>query len=242
MLRLLVAALLLANLGLWAWGTGALESLGLAPRQERDPARIGQQVHADAVRVLTPAAAAVALGAIGTTSATSAAAGTGGTAGLCLEAGPFAPAAVEAAERALAAAAVPAGTWVRVNQELGAQFGVVLGPLVGADAVQKKSEELGRLRLTFELLELPAADTGVGSQPGFALGRYDSRAAADAALAGFSQRGVRTARVAVLRPATSVTRLRVDPATPTIAGQLRALGGAALGAGFAPCAAAAAAR
>lgn len=239
MLRLLVAALLLANLGLWAWSTGALQAIGLAPRQERDPARVGQQVRADAVKVLAPAAAAVALGAVG---AASAAAGPGGTAGLCLEAGPFALAAVEAAERALAAAALPPGTWVRVNQELGAQFAVVLGPLVGADAVQKKSAELGRLRLTFELLELPASDTGGGNQPGFALGRYDSRAAADAALAGFSQRGVRTARVAVLRPATSVTRLRVDPATPAIAGQLRALGGAALGAGFAPCAATAAAR
>ena len=239
MLRLLVAVLLLANLGLWAWSTGALQALGLAPQQERDPARVGQQVRADAVQVLAPAAAAAALGAVGAASAT---ASPGAVAGLCLEAGPFAPAAVEAAERALAAAALPAGTWVRVNQELGAQFAVVLGPLVGTDAVQKKSEELGRLRLTFELLELPATDTGASAQPGFALGRYDSRGAADAALAGFSQRGVRTARVTVLRPATSVTRLRVDPATPAIAGQLRSLGGTALGAGFMPCAATSATR
>lgn len=239
MLRLLVAVLLLANLGLWAWSTGALQALGLAPQQERDPARVGQQVRADAVQVLAPAAAAAALGAVGAASAT---ASPGGMAGLCLEAGPFGPAAVEAAERALAAAALPAGTWVRVNQELGAQFAVVLGPLIGRDAVQKKSEELGRLRLTFELLELPATDTGAGTQPGFALGRYDSRGAADAALAGFSQRGVRTARVTVLRAATNVTRLRVDPAAPAIAGQLRALSGAALGAGFVPCAAASAAR
>lgn len=239
MLRLLVAVLLLANLGLWAWSTGALQGLGLAPRQERDPTRVAQQVRADAVQVLAPAAAAAALGAVGAASAT---ASPGGVAGLCLEAGPFAAADVEAAERALAAAALPAGTWVRVNQELGAQFAVVLGPLVGADAVQKKSEELSRLRLTFELLELPATDTGGGTQPGFALGRYDSRSAADAALAGFSQRGVRTARVAVLRPATSVTRLRADPATPAIAGQLRALGDALPGAGFVPCAAVSAAR
>ena len=241
MLRLLVAVLLLANLGLWAWSTGALQALGLAPQQERDPARVGQQVRADAVQVLAPAAAAAALRAVGAASAT---ASPGGVAGLCLEAGPFAPAAVEAAERALAAAALPAGTWVRVNQELGAQFAVVLGPLVGSDAAQKKSEELGRLRLTFELLELPATDTdsGTSTQPGFALGRYDSRGAADAALAGFSQRGVRTARVTVLRPATSVTRLRVDPAMPAIAGQLRSLGGTALGAGFMPCAATSATR
>ena len=239
MLRLLVAVLLLANLGLWAWSTGALQALGLAPQQERDPARVGQQVRADAVQVLAPAAAAATLGAVGVASAT---ASPGGVAGLCLEAGPFAPAAVEAAERALAAAALPASTWVRVNQELSAQFAVVLGPLIGRDAVQKKSEELGRLRLTFELLELPATDTGASTQPGFALGRYDSRGAADAALAGFGQRGVRTARVTVLRPATSVTRLRVDPATPAIAGQLRSLGGTALGAGFMPCAATSATR
>lgn len=233
MLRALVAVLLLANLGYWAWSAGALEAFGLAPLSERDPTRIDRQVNPDAVRLLAPAAAAAALRAASRPWPSVLA---------CLEAGPFAPTAAEAAERALAAASLPAGSWVRVNREVGAPFAVVLGPLNGRDAVQKKGKELGRLRVSFELLDLPAADGSAAAQTHFALGRYDNRIAAEAALANFSQRGVRTARVAALRPATSMTRLRADNPTPAVAEQLRTISGAALGAGFVPCAAATTAR
>ena len=59
MLRALVALLLVANLGFWAWRTGALEGLGLGPARERDPTRLAQQIRPEAVRVL-PASAAIA--------------------------------------------------------------------------------------------------------------------------------------------------------------------------------------
>ena len=99
MLRALVAVLLLANLAFWAWSAGTLEGIGLGPARERDPARLSQQVQPDAVRVLPPTAAVAAL------SAASAAQGSG-AALACLEAGPFAPATIDAAERTLAASIV----------------------------------------------------------------------------------------------------------------------------------------
>ena len=59
MLRALVAVLLVANLAFWAWSAGLMDNLGLGPSRERDPLRLTQQIHPEAVRVL-PSAAAVA--------------------------------------------------------------------------------------------------------------------------------------------------------------------------------------
>jgi hypothetical protein len=242
MLRSIVVVLLLANLGFWAWSTGLLAVLGWAPATERDPTRLERQVRPDAVRVLlpsvvtTPAATAAGGGSVSARAARLApdpANAASRNNGACLEAGPFAGSALESAERALAAAALPDDSWIRTSLEVGAQYAVVLGPFVDRDALQKKREEIGRLQLPFEALEL-SGEGGV-AQPGFALGRYDTRGAAEAALTTFNQRGVRTARVSLLRPARSETRLRVENATPAQVEKLRALSGGALGAGFAAC-------
>ena len=227
MLRALVVVLVLANLAFWAWSAGALEGLGLAPTSERDPGRLGQQVRPEAVRVLAPAAAASALRAASAPPMPPAIA----PALACLEAGPFAPAAVEAAELALAGAALAEVHWVRVSVDIPAQFAVVLGPFDNRDALQKKRTELERLKLTVEELDLP----GAARQRGLGLGRYDSSAAADAALASFGKSGVRSAKVVTLRPPGSESRIRVANATPAQAASLRALSAPALGAGFVPC-------
>jgi len=237
MLRALVALLLVANLAFWAWSSGALEGLGLAPSHERDPARLSEQIRPDAVRVLPPSTEPATAGPAPAASATTVS--DAETRGLsqCLEAGPFAPALLDAAERALVAAGIPEGTWVRKGQDLAAQFAVVLGPFSSNEALRNKREEIGRLRLPLEALNLPASSPAAASQPVLvlALGRYDSRSAAEAALEGFNRRGVRTARLAELQPARSETRLRVQSASAAQAEQLRALSGGAWGAGFAPC-------
>ena len=239
MLRLLVVALLLANLMFWAWSTGTLEFIGWVPTRERDPARLAEQVRPDAVRILAPAAATAALSTATAASQAAPAAVSGASAAaagtpLCLEAGPFVGSAIDAAEQALLAAALPEGSLIRANRDIPAVYAVILGPFASREALQKKREEIARLRLPFEALDLLGA--GGKDQPGFALGRYDNRTAAESALATFSQRGINTARVAMLRPASSETRLRVEFATQAQADQLRALSGGALGAGFAPCA------
>jgi len=252
MLRAVVVALALANLVFWLWSAGVLAGLGWAPATERDPARLDRQVRPDAVRILLPSAvttpvmpsdATVATATQGAAAAaTSPASVAEGNTGTCLEAGPFAGAALDSAERALAASPLPESSWVRASREIPAQYAVVLGPFGNREALQKKREEIGRLQLPFEALDLPGE--GGAAQPGFSLGRYDNQGAADSALAAFNQRGVRTARVALMRPASTESRLRVENATPAQAEQLRALSGgagAALGAGFAACASFAAA-
>lgn len=224
-----VAVLLLANLALLAWTIGVLDHLGLGAASEREPARLALQVNPDAVRVLPPAAAQAAL--LGASAATA----KGRAPLLCLESGPLGPAALEAAERALADAGLSEGSWQRSRQERVAQFGLVLGPFASRDSLQKKREELERLRLSVETLDVPGDSIGAARQPALSLGRYADRAAADLALASLAQRGVRTARVLELGAAVSETRLRIDGASAALAEQLRTLGAGAVGPGFATC-------
>ena len=232
MLRALVAVLLLVNLGFWAWSAGALERLGWAPTRERDPARLALQTGAETVRVLPPDAALPAP----KSPAGAAGAEARGPSSQCLETGPLALTALASAERTLLAGGVAEGSWVRRSSDLPAQYAVVLGPFNSNEALRNKREEIARLRLPLEVLSLPAVGAGSGPQAGLALGRYDNRATADSALAGYAQRGVRTARVLQLRPAGSEVHLRFDSATAAQAQQLRSLSGELVGAAFAPCA------
>jgi BirA family biotin operon repressor/biotin-[acetyl-CoA-carboxylase] ligase len=242
MLRWLVLALLLANALFWAWSQGWLSPLfGPAPGAQREPWRLQQQLRPESVRVLPPGAAppaAASSGASGAgmpaSAATAGAASAPGTTLACFESPPLTPATLDAAEQALATV-LPARGWIRASREASPQHVVVLGPLA-REALQKKRDELTRLKLGFEELRLPG-DAGAG----LALGRYESPSAAQAALEGFGQRGVRTARVVALREAGSETRLRIENATPAQAEALRALKTPALGAqGLVPCAAPAA--
>ena len=232
MLRALVAVLLLVNLGFWAWSAGALERVGWAPTRERDPARLALQTPAETVRVLPPDAALPAP----KSPAGAAGAEARGPSSQCLETGPLALTALASAERTLLAGGVAEGSWVRRSADLPAQYAVVLGPFNSNEALRNKREEIARLRLPLEVLSLPAVGAGSGPQAGLALGRYDNRATADSALAGYAQRGVRTARVLQLRPAGNEVHLRFDSATAAQAQQLRSLSGELVGAAFAPCA------
>jgi hypothetical protein len=221
MLRWFVLALAAANLAYWAWSAGwLLGPLGWGPTPQREPGRLAQQIEPQALRVLGTAEAAAALAA-------ASAARQGGL--QCLEAGPWTAAALDAAEQALAAV-LPERGWIRASRELTAQFSVVIGPIAGREAMQKKEAELKALRVTFEETRLPGE-----RDPGLALGRFETRAAADAELENLTRRGVRTARVLATREAQTEWRLRIDNASPALAAQLRALslpGGAT----FAACA------
>lgn len=236
MLRWLVLALLLANTLYFAWSQGWL-GLGGGPAAAREPWRVQQQVRPDRVRVLPPdtvvPAPPVVAPALPASAAASAAQGaaSGADAVLaCFESAPLAPAGLDAAEQALATV-LPARGWIRASRELPSPHAVVIGPLA-RDALPKKREELTRLRVSFEELRLPGNEGGAG----LSLGRYESAAAAQAALEGLAQRGVRTARVLALREPGSETRLRIENATPAQAEALRALRSPALGAqGLRPC-------
>jgi hypothetical protein len=211
MLRALVLILLAANVAFFAWSQGWLAMVGLAPANERDPDRLGQQVQPETVRVLSPAAASAALAA-------ATRAQPDGAALTCLETGVLSAQAIDAVEQTLASV-LPERSWIRTTREVAAQYVVFVGPFATREAMMRKLEEL-------KPLNLPSADTvrlPSDHDSGLALGRYDSQAAAEAALVSYTQRGVRGARVALLREATRELRLRVDNVAPSVGDKLKAL-------------------
>lgn len=217
MFRWIVAALLLANLVFFAWSKGWLdEATGLRARGDREPERLQKQVRPESVRVVTPQAVAAAASAAEARLA-------------CLEAGPFNNDTIAAAETALAAT-LPSGTWVRRSTEVPSRWIVYMGRYANREAMQKKEQELARMRIGFEELTAPAE-----LAPGLALGRYADPASAEAALAQLAQRGVQTARALELTKGSSVHVLRVERADPDLAAKVSGLRLDALGRGFTAC-------
>ena len=223
MLRALVLLLVLANAAFFAWTQGWLdEAVGVRAIGDREPERLARQVHPERIRILPPHAVA--------SSASAAPADPGALA--CLEAGPFGDAEVAAAEAALQAAApnLTSSRWARIEASQPGAWIVYLGRFASREALVKKEEELRRREVTFEeLRDTPALE------PGLALGRFNQRAQADAALARLVQQDIHTARVTQLAPATSTFMLRVAQADSTLAARLGALKTGALGRGFGAC-------
>lgn len=215
MLRLLVAALLIANLLFWAWHEPAVtEALGLAPPGlgQREPERLRKQVRPEAVRLLAPAVSgsrsasrpaepASPAGAVATVAASAPA----GDNSLCLETGPLSDSAASAAVRELAQAGVPAGAWVDMRRELPGRWVVYMGRFADRETLQRKLEEVQRMNLQATELRRPAE-----LAPGLALGEFGTAADAEARLERLQARGVRTARVLQLPSAGAEHRLRAE--------------------------------
>ena len=212
-------ALALANLGFYAWTQGWLDTLtGVRANGDREPERLARQVRPETVQILSPAVASAALAAAAPGPA-------------CLEAGPFSPTEIAAAEAAVQAA-LPAGSWAQTRTERPGVWIVYMGKYPNPEALARKKEELQRIKVDFD--ELPDASE---LAPGLAIGRFDERAKAEQGLAQFAQRGVRSARVVELQAASITHLLRVDHADAALAEKVRALKEGALGKGFAVCAA-----
>jgi hypothetical protein len=142
----------------------------------------------------------------------------------CLEIGPLDDnAAVEGAERTLAGV-LPARAWRRETRPSGAQYAVFVGPIYSRETARTRREELTRLKLSFEAVTLPG-----GQEGGYSLGLHDSQAAAQAALEGFRERGLRNASVTLVRESGPRAWLRMERLAPAQADAVQALGAAQLG-------------
>ncbi len=155
--------------------------------------------------------------------------------GACLEAGPFTTAQIDAAESSMAS--LPAGAWKRVDVSVPPTFGVLMGPFKTREALRAKVTELERAKLPFERVPMPLEDgSPMPSAPTLlVLQQTDSRDSATAALATWTTRGVRTARVATLDPGGARFRLRVESASEAQLTLLRASGSGVDGRPFAAC-------
>lgn len=215
MLRLLVGALLIANLAFWAWTQPAITSaLGWAPPDGREPERLARQLQPEAVRVVPLAAAGSA--AASASGGADDAASTPPDALACLETPPLAAAQVASAVQALQAVGVAAGGWVELRRERPGRWMLYMGRFSDRDQAARKGSELAAMRLPFE--ELREGDWA----PGLQLGEFGSAAEAQARLTQLQGRGVRTARVVTLSPPGQEVRLRADRLPAVAVEQLQA--------------------
>lgn len=222
MLKALLLLLLLANALLLAANLGVLPPLAGLGAAQREPERVQRQQQPELLQLLPAEAASAALREAAASAAES-------RASVCLEAGPFAGADAETAERALREAGIAGTAWQAIRAEGNGDYLIYMGRYTDRELLLKKLEQVQRLRLEVEELREPAE-----LRPGLSLGRYASQAAADAALARMAQRGLRSAKVVELAKPQSQTLLRL----PAADGVLRArLAGLALpkGSHFAPC-------
>ena len=212
-----MAVLLLANLLFFAWSQGWIDELvGMRAHGDREPERLQKQVHPEAVRILT-------------TQAVAAAARAAESRLLCFEAGPFDDGNVVAVESSLSST-LPAGAWARRTVDVPARWIVYMGRYANREAMQKKEQELARIRVPYdEIVGSPALE------PGLSLGQFPTREGADAALQRFADRGLHTGRVLEFTKARSQHMLRVERADEDIAGKITAMKLDMPGKGFVSC-------
>ncbi len=214
MLRALVVLLLLANAAVFAWSRGWFGEGGSARSDGSEAAaRQARQIRPHSVVILSPTSARAAAAALA-----------------CLEAGPFNAAQLSLAENVLQPL-LPPGSWTDVRTERAPVWIVYMGKYETPELMARKQAEVGRTKIDFEELR-HAPDL----EPGLALGRFDSREAAERALAQYTQRGLRSARVLELVPPSTSHMLRIEKAGSAVLAQATALRHEALGAGFAACA------
>lgn len=229
MLRFLVLLLLLLNGGFFVWQQGYVDpwlgGLGM-----RESSRAHQQIHPERLLVegeKTPEVAAVPPQSLANDAAVTdagltmapAAGYAPGAPTLCLEAGPFSDA--EAAQvNAALTRSLATGSWRTDRFPVPGLWLIYMGPYPEAGALQAKQDELNRVAAGVSYEEVRSPES---LRMGLSLGRYNSEAAANAALQALLPKGVRTARVENVRQPTDVSVVRVQQADQAMQQQLKAL-------------------
>lgn len=219
MLRLLILILLLANGGYFAWSHGHLREWGLAPVQEGEPQRMGQQLRPETLQILrvrpaSPAPQPPVSEAAPPPVVVAAAAAT--TATECLQSGVLDERQADAVRTA--AAGLPQGSWVLESTPLPARWMVYMGRFEDQEVLDKKRAELRARKVDFDR-------PGGTLELGLSLGRFATEEAAKRELANLGEKGVRTARVIQERAETPGFTLRLAAVTEALRPQLDSLRG-----------------
>ena len=212
MLRLLVLALLLANGVYFVWAQGLLRAVGFAPADQSEPQRLAQQIRPDSLRILRPEEVR-RLESVALSGPAAPEPAVPVSPAECLQAGLFDTAQTEALRGKLLAT-LPGGSWLLEPVVEPARWIVYMGKYPSAQALAKKRSELASLNLKFEPLNNPALEYGVS------LAAFQTQDAAVKALAGFTRRGVRTARVVQERPEVRGSLLKLAAADDSIKARL----------------------
>lgn len=242
MLRLLVVLLLLANVGYFAWSHGTLAPLGFAPAVQSEPQRLAQQLHPEALRILTPLEAqqlespasgsaqpaAASRAATPATLAATARQEPTAVAIQCLQAGLFSDAQT-AALRVRLQTALPSGSWAFESSTEPARWMIYMGKYASPDVLAKKRSELRQRNVLFQPLNNPALE------PGLSLGNFSSQLDAETELERIARRGVKTARIIQAQAELRGQKLKLAAVTPDLRAQLDVLKPQLLGKTLQPC-------
>jgi hypothetical protein len=189
MLRTLIALLIAANVGVYAWTQSWLAPLGLAPVSPREPQRLEQQIQPEALRILSPLEARRLEQQASLKIAEC-------WVSPVLSAGQLGP--VRSALEGW-----PGGSWQLSDSQIAARWIVYMGKYPNAEALARKKTELRQIGLNYETLR------NASLEPGVSLGHFATKAQADRALQEFTQKGVRTGRVVEEQPAQTGQVLRL---------------------------------
>lgn len=206
MLRFFVLLLLLLNGLYFAWSHEYLRGYGFGPTQTAEPQRLSRQIRPEAIRILS-----VKELADETVSAPTHAKPTE-----CLQAGLFDERQTAALRLALKAS-LPEGAWALTLETNPARWIVYMGKYPNTEALVKKRKELMALKLPIEPL------SNATLEPGISLGGFETQAAADAALAALSQRGVKTAHVVLEHGVVTGSRLKLPEVDDALRARLSTL-------------------
>ncbi len=245
--------LLLANAGYFAWSQGTLAPYGFAPTVQSEPQRLTQQLHPEALRILTPLearqiespassaskpvqpAAAIASEPAATSSAATTATLVAtaseekpALATQCLQAGLFSDAQA-ATLRARLQAALPTGSWAFESSTEPARWMIYMGKYASLDVLAKKRSELRQRNVSFQPLNNPALE------PGLSLGNFSAELDAETELERIAKRGVKTARIIQSQAEVRGQKLKLAAVTPDLRAQLEALKPQLLGKTLQPC-------
>lgn len=199
MLRLVVTVLLVLNLSYYAWGQGWLLAYGWGPSQQREPQRVAQQVHPEAITILNGQEASSSDGGPAPQPATSAPNPEASdipapvVTAACWQMADLDAQQADAL-RPLLKSKFPEGASVLEETRLPARWMVYMGKYTQPEDLAKKRDQLSQLKVPFSVL------SNTAFSPGFSLGVFSSEEAANTALQDVARRGVRSARVVQERP------------------------------------------
>lgn len=133
--------------------------------------------------------------------------------GLCLQAGPASADQLTRVLAELRRAGLAEGSWRTQALPVQARYLILMGRYPDNDTLRRKQTELDRRNVDWVTLAV-APDMPAGFVPGLGLGRYDTEAGADAALARLEARRVSTARVVQLPAVEGQVLLRLPGLSP----------------------------
>jgi hypothetical protein len=218
MLRLLVLALVLINIGYYAYSHGLLAAYGVAPARQTEPQRMAQQIKPEALRILSPQQVTELETATPPAAQTTANSSTLANATECLQVGVFNDVQTALLRERLASV-LPEGSWVIEKESalLPARWLVYMGKYSSNDAVVKKKAELRGIGVSFEALDNAALE------PGLSLGSFKTQPEAQAELERIAKKGVKTAKVIQERAELLGQRLKLPAVDATLRSQLEAI-------------------